>query len=114
MTEIRENAFWNCWSLAMVRLPKNPNLTISRGAFHCCDSVTTIELPRMALAVWPRCLEQFNDDRHFARIGLSKVGNKTCMFSVLVQNAPELFEDRRHPAVIVNGRGKRLQHEQQY
>ena len=68
----------------------------------------------MALTVWPRCLEQFNDDRHFARIGLSEVGNKTCMFSFLVQNAPELFEDRRHPAVIVQEPRKKRHREQEH
>jgi hypothetical protein len=32
----------------------------------------------------------------------------------LRQKAPQLFEDRKQPAVIVHGRGRRQQHEQEH
>jgi hypothetical protein len=93
ITSIGEHAFMNCRSLAIVRLPKNPNLTIGPCLFHGCHALQKVELPRIALTVWPRLFELFNGDRLF---GPSRVGRRTCMFSFMRKNAPQLFEDGRH------------------
>ena len=110
ITSIGEHAFSHCWSLVTVCMPKNPNLTIGPGIFRYCPVLRTIGLPRMALTVWPRCLEQLNGNCPF---GLTEVGKRTCMLSFLRQNVRQLFEDGSHPAVIVHGQGKKRQHEQE-
>jgi hypothetical protein len=98
--EIGEGPFVCCSSLAIVRLPKNPNLAIGGNAFLICNALTTLQLPRMELAVWPCFLEQFNDNHLFARIGLTgEVGRKTCAFFFLRRSVPQLFEDRRQSCV---------------
>jgi hypothetical protein len=100
VAEIQEGAFYCCSSLAIVRLPKNPSLAIADYAFRSCDALTTVEVPRMELAVWPHFLEQFNSNRLFSRIGVREVRRKTCAFSFLRKSAPQLFEDRKLPGVV--------------
>jgi hypothetical protein len=111
-------AFRECSSLAVIRLPKNTTFTFdSRGRnrmFDGCTALTKIEIPRIALTVWPHYLEQFNDDCLFSRLGLSQVGRNTCSFSFLRLHAPQLFEDRGgHITARVPRQGRKRQLQQE-
>jgi hypothetical protein len=114
------SAFRECSSLAVIRLPKNHNLAMGsqgRYVFDGCIGLTKINVPRIALAVWPHYLEQFNDYGLFEDMGLIQVVRKGCAFSFLRQNAPQLFEDcGGRIAVRVPGQGKkrRLQQEHEF
>jgi hypothetical protein len=107
------SAFLECSSLAVIRLPKNRNLAMGRQGrymFDGCIGLTKINVPRIALTVWPRHLEQFNDDGLFSHMGLIQVVRNTCAFSFLRQNAPQLFEDRgSHIAMPVPQQGWKRQ-----
>ncbi len=93
VARISFQAFHDCSSLSFVCLPKNRSLTIGNNVFENCNALTTLQLPRMELTVWPRFFEQFNHNRLFARIGLTgEVARKTIIFSFLKENAKQLFE----------------------
>jgi hypothetical protein len=95
VVSIEHHAFSHCQSLRAITISVSSNLSdIGRAAFAGCPMLTEIDVGRMAVALWPRLLQQLGSQTGLfgCHTGLDNRQRKSFVLSFLWKHMMQFFE----------------------
>jgi hypothetical protein len=95
VVSIERHAFSHCQSLGAIAMSASSNLSyIGRAAFARCPMLTAIDVGPMAIALWPRLLQQLGSRTGLfgCRTGLDNSQRRSFVLSFLWKHVMQFFE----------------------